>query len=460
VKEAGGWLSWLAIYRHPKVLAQLFLAFSAGLPFLLVFSTLSAWLKQEAVDLSTIGMLSWVGLAYTLKFFWAPIVDRVRLPWLTARFGRRRSWMLLGQLGIATGLALMSRHDPSDSLAIFVWLPLLVAFSSATQDIAIDAWRIEVVPPEMQGAMAASYQLGYRIAITVSGAGALWIAADVGWSAAYLTMAALVGVGIATTLVIDEPQVKITRETAVREQRVVDWVETKAHWPQSMRNAGAWFIGSIVCPFVDFFARYGAAYGALILVFAGSYRLTDFTMGVMANPFYLDVGYSLKEIAAVAKGFGIVTQIFGAILGGIVVARLGAMRSLLAGIVLVIGTNLSFATLAFTDAPSLVGLALVVGADNIAMGVAGTALVAYLSGLTNAPYTATQYALFSSFYALPGKLMMGGSGFVVEAVGYPMFFVYTSLLGVPALVLLYFLNRGKPASPPPGGASSAQTSSR
>jgi PAT family beta-lactamase induction signal transducer AmpG len=447
-------MSWWRIYQHPKVAAQLFLAFSAGLPFLLVFSTLSAWLKQAQVDLSTIGMLSWVGLAYTLKFFWAPVVDRVRLPWLTARFGRRRSWMLLAQAGIAGGLALLAFHRPEDGLAAFVWLPLLIAFSSATQDIAIDAWRIESVPAEMQGAMAAAYQLGYRVALTVAGAGALWIAADASWGAAYLAMAALVGVGVVTTLVIDEPQPKVSQDTLAREQRVVDWVARKAHWPQGLRDAGAWFVGSVVCPFVDFFTRFGARTAVLILLFAGSYRLTDFTMGVMANPFYLSMGYSLKEIAAVVKGFGIFTQLFGAIVGGIVVARLGSMRSLLTGIVLVIATNLAFLTLAFAAKPGLIPLAVVIGADNIAMGVAGTALVAYLSGLTNPAYTATQYALFSSFYALPGKLLMGGSGFVVEAFGWPVFFVYTSALGIPALLLLALLMRRPPvpsspsASPP------------
>ncbi len=452
MNASGSWTGWWRIYRHPKVAAQLFLAFSAGLPFLLVFSTLSAWLKQSQVDLSTIGMLSWVGLAYTLKFFWAPVVDRVRLPWLTARFGRRRSWMLFAQAGIASGLALLAFHTPADGLAPFVWLPLLVAFSSATQDIAIDAWRIESVPREMYGAMAAAYQLGYRIGITAAGAGALWIAADVGWTAAYLAMAALVSVGVVTTLVIDEPQAQVSSETLMREQRVVDWVERKAHWPAGLREAGAWLIASVVCPFVDFFARFGTRTAVLILLFAGSYRLTDFTMGVMANPFYLSMGYSLKEIAAVVKGFGIFTQLFGAIVGGIVVARLGSMRSLFAGIVLVIVTNLAFVTLAFSTKPGLVPLALVIGADNIAMGVAGTALVAYLSGLTNPAYTATQYALFSSFYALPGKLLMGGSGFVVDAVGWPLFFVYTSALGIPALLLLALLMQEPPAPTTPAAS--------
>ena len=320
-------------------------------------------------------------------------------------------------------------------------LALLVAFSSATQDIAIDAWRIEAAPQPMQGVMAAAYQLGYRIAIMVGSAGALWIAADHGWLAAYTAMAAMVGVGIVTTLVIAEPEPRVERQTIAQERRVIDWLERKAHWPAAMQTAGSWFVGAVVCPFVDFFTRYGKRLAVLMLAFIASYRLTDFTMGVMANPFYLDVGYTLKEIAAVAKGYGVVMSILGTILGGVAVARLGTVRSLVVGSLLVIGSNLLFMTLAFQDDPSLFGLAVVISADNLAMGVAGTALIAYLSSLTSASYTATQYALFSSMYALPGKLLMGTSGFVVDAIGYPWFFVYTSSLGIPALVMLYFLSR-------------------
>jgi PAT family beta-lactamase induction signal transducer AmpG len=436
-----GWLEAVAAYRHPRVLAMLFLGFSAGLPFMLVFSTLSAWLREVGVERATIGMLSWVGIIYSIKFFWAPVVDRLPLPLLHRLLGRRRSWMLLAQVGIAVGLFNMAHLNPVGHLGTIAALALLVAFSSATQDIAIDAWRIEAAPQPMQGVMAAAYQLGYRIAIMVGSAGALWIAADHGWMAAYTAMAAMVGVGIATTLVIAEPGPRVAQQSLAQEQRVIDWLERKAHWPASMQAVGSWFVGAVVCPFVDFFTRYGRQLAVLMLAFIASYRLTDFTMGVMANPFYLDVGYTLKEIAAVAKGYGVVMSILGTILGGVAVARLGTVRSLVLGSLLVIGSNLLFMTLAFQDAPSLVGLAVVISADNLAMGVAGTALIAYLSSLTSASYTATQYALFSSAYALPGKLLMGTSGFVVDAIGYPMFFVYTSSLGIPALVMLYFLSR-------------------
>ena len=418
---------------------MLFLGFSAGLPFMLVFSTLSAWLREVGIERATIGMLSWVGIIYSIKFFWAPVVDRLPLPLLGRWLGRRRSWMLLAQAGIATGLFNIAQLDPVGHLGVLAALALLVAFSSATQDIAIDAWRIEAVPPPMQGVMAAAYQLGYRIAIMVGSAGALWIAAEKGWMASYTAMAAMVGVGVVTTLLIPEPRPKVAAQSIDQERRVVEWLERKAHWPDALQQLGAWFVGAVVCPFVDFFTRYGTRLAILMLAFIASYRLTDFTMGVMANPFYLDVGYTLKEIAAVAKGFGVVMSILGTLIGGVAVARLGTVRSLALGSVLVIGSNLLFMTLAWQASPSLGGLAMVVSADNLAMGVAGTALIAYLSGLTSASYTATQYALFSSMYALPGKLLMGTSGFVVDAIGYPWFFVYTSALGLPALVMLYFL---------------------
>jgi PAT family beta-lactamase induction signal transducer AmpG len=442
-----GWLEAAAAYRHPRVLAMLFLGFSAGLPFMLVFSTLSAWLREVGVERATIGMLSWVGIIYSIKFFWAPVVDRLPLPLLHRLLGRRRSWMLLAQAGIAVGLFNIAHLDPVGHLGTLAALALLVAFSSATQDVAIDAWRIEAVPQSMQGVMAAAYQLGYRIAIMVASAGALWIAADFGWTAAYTAMAAMVGVGIATTLVIAEPQPRVAQQSLAQEQRVIDWLERRAHWHVSLRHAGSWFVGAVVCPFVDFFTRYGRRLAVLMLAFIASYRLTDFTMGVMANPFYLDVGYTLKEIAAVAKGYGVIMSILGTILGGVAVARLGTVKSLALGSILVIASNLLFMTLAFQADPSLAGLAMVVSADNLAMGVAGTALIAYLSSLTSASYTATQYALFSSMYALPGKLLMGTSGFVVDAIGYPWFFVYTSALGLPALVMLYFLSRRSASAP-------------
>jgi PAT family beta-lactamase induction signal transducer AmpG len=439
-----GWLDAILVYRQPRIASMLFLGFSAGLPFMLVFQTLSAWLRQVGIERATIGMLAWVGILYSIKFLWAPIVDRVPLPLLHYWLGRRRSWMLLAQIGVAIGLFRIAQCDPATDLTPVVLAALFIAFSSATQDIAIDAWRIESAPVNLQGAMAAAYQLGYRVAIMTGTAGALWIAADLGWSASYMMMAALMGIGIATTLLVRDPEVPVATAAEQQNQRVVDWVARNAHLPAPMRSAGAWFVDAVVCPVVDFFARFGLRLGVLIFVFISTYRLTDYAMGVMANPFYLDTGYTLKEIAAVVKGFGIVMAVLGVILGGTVVARLGTTRALVLGSVLVMCSNLSFSALASVPSPGLVGLAIVNSLDNLSLGVHGTALIAFMSSLTSAKYTATQYALLSSLYALPGKLLMGTSGFVVDAVGYPWFFVYTASLSIPGLVLLYWLVRRIP----------------
>lgn len=444
-EKQSGWLESLGIYRHPRVAAMLFLGFSAGLPFLLVFSTLSAWLTQENISRTTIGMFSWVGLTYSIKFFWAPVVDRLRLPLLTTLLGRRRSWMLVAQFGIGAGLAALASSDPGANLQAVALLALLVAFASATQDIAVDAWRIEAVPLDMQGAMAASYQLGYRIALIVAGAGALFIASERGWTAAYLAMAACTVVGLLTTLLIHEPESHVSRDTVMREARVLAFLENNAHLPSTVRNLAGWMVGAVFCPFLDFFARNGVRLGAMILLFIGLFRVTDITMGVMANPFYLDIGYSLNQVAAIAKGYGVVMSILGAILGGLAVVRMGSARSLILGGVMVILSNLCFAFLAFTDQPSPIGLALVISADNLSAGLAGSAFIAYLSGLTNTAYTATQYALFSSLFTLPGKILAGGSGWVVEQFGYPLFFLYTSALGIPAMLLIVYLMRSLPA---------------
>lgn len=449
-------LAWLSVYRHPRVAAMLFLGFSAGLPFFLVFQTFFGRLRHAGIDLATIGLVSYIGLVYTLKFVWAPFVDRLPLPLLHRWLGRRRSWMLLAQVVIALGLFGMAHPDPTSSLTTLVWLALVVAFASATQDIAIDAWRIEAVQVSMQGAMAAAYQLGYRIATLANQALALWLAGEYGWEISYTTMAALMGIGVLTTLAIPEPEVKVTRDTQLREQRVVDWLETKAHWPGPLRRAGGHFIGAVVCPFADFFQRNPIMVSLLILAFIGTFRMTDYTMGVMANPFYLDVGYQLQEIATYAKVYGFPGSIAGVVIGGIAVAAMGVTRALMVGGILVIITNLGFATLAYTAEPSVVGLALVVSADNFAYQFAGTAFIAYMSSLTNTAYTATQYALFSSIFALLPKLAMGASGFVAQAIGWPLFFVYTSVLGVPALVLLALLMRRLPAPPSPS-ASPAKT---
>ena len=435
------WLDALRVYWNLRVLSMLFLGFSAGLPFFLVFSTLSAWLRQAGVQRSTIGMLSWVGILYSIKFLWAPVVDRVRPPFLHRLLGRRRGWMLLAQLGLALGLFKLSLSDPTASVRSVALAALFVAFCAATQDIALDAWRIESGAVETQGAMLAAYQVGYRLALITGSAGALTIAAYFGWHISYAAMAALVGVGIVTTLLVPEPQPGIPKDSVAREQRVVMWLASRAHWPRPLLDAGEWFMGAVVCPLLDFFSRYGTGLAVLTLVFVGSYRLTEFTMGSMVNPFYIDHGYTLTDIAKIVKVYGLLMSILGVFLAGLLIPKIGLVRSLVLGNVLLMLSNLSFALLATTHTATLLGLGLVNGLDNLAQAVQGTSLIAFLSGLTSPRYTATQYALFSSLYALPGKVLEGMSGFVVEHIGYPAFFVYTASLSLVGLLLLYFLTR-------------------
>ena len=433
------WRQALGVYAHPRVCAMLFLGFSAGLPFPLVLTTLSARLRQAGIDRTTIGYFSLVGLAYSLKYFWSPIVDRTRLPVL-GQLGRRRSWMLLAQCGIATGLVMMALADPAASAPHFALLAVATAFAAATQDIAVDAYRIEAAASEWQGAMAATYQVGYQLALICAGAGALTAAAGYGWSFSYLLMAACVLVGIATTLVIDEPDAPIDRATIAQEARVVAFLERSAHWPASLRAAVAWLIGAVVCPFVDFFSRNGLRAGVPILLLIITYRLNYTTMGVAANTFYLDLGFTLNQIALVSKIYGVLMTLTGALIAGLLVKRYGIAQTLLVGWVLLTIANLAYAYIAGI-APGIGWLAAVVSIDNVANGIAGTAFIAYMSSLTNTAYTATQYALFGTLWSLPAKLIASQWGTIVDAWGYAPFFMYTAAIGLPALLLVVWAMR-------------------
>jgi len=420
--ESTGRLAGLRVYLHRRVLAMLFLGFSAGLPFPLVFATLSAWLTTAGVSKSSIGMFAWVGIAYSLKVFWAPLVDRLPLPGLTAWLGRRRSWMLVAQVGVAVALFRLSGADPAANLANVAWLSLAVAFCSATQDIVVDAYRIEAVETRVQGAMAASYQFGYRVAMLAAVAGALRIADVISWAAAYRTMAVLMLVGIVTVLVIDEP--KTSRRAAA---------DVAADTPLLTRLS-QWFATAVGGPFVDFFRRNGA-WAFVLLGFIACYRISDLILGVMANPFYIELGFSLSQIGAIAKVFGFFVTLLGAGSGGVAVARYGATRPLVFGAVLVATTNMLFAALASWGQPDLRFLIATISADNLAAGFAGTVFIAYLSSLTSVAYTATQYALFSALMTLLGNFIGGFSGRVVEATDWVTFFLYASAMGIPAIIL-------------------------
>ena len=423
---------------------MVFLGFAAGLPFLLVFSTLSAWLRDVGIARTTIGFFSWVGITYSIKVFWAPVIDRLPLPGLTHQLGKRRSWMLLAQCAIALGLTGMALTDPHTDLQLIAVFALVVAFGSATQDITIDAYRIEAVDKRLQGAMAATYVLGYRVALLVAGAGAFYIAEGYSWTVAYLAMAALMGIGIVTTLVIREPEHACDERTRALEARLEQAVGIQDKKTLAARLA-AWFSDAVISPFVEFFQRNGSI-AILILLLVGCYKLSDITMGVMANPFYLDLGFSKTEIANISKIFGFFMTIAGAALGGVMVVRFGLLRPLLAGAILIASTNLLFVWLAVSE-PDLVTLAVVISADNLSGGFAASAFIAYLSSLTNTSYTATQYALFSSLMTLPAKFIGGFAGWVVDASGYASFFLYAGLLGLPAIFLVLHLLQRQGSDP-------------
>ncbi|MGP1517151.1 MAG: AmpG family muropeptide MFS transporter [Ottowia sp.] len=560
---------WLHLLAQPLNARMLALGFAAGLPLLLVVGTLSFRLREAGIDRGAISLLSWVGLAYGFKWVWAPLVDRLPLPWLTGRLGQRRGWLLLGQIGVMLGLTGMALVHPQHSLGALVACALLAAFASATQDIALDAWRIESAPPEQQGVLAACYQTGYRLAMIWAGAGALWLASlmggghgaahvtadgataggacaaavsapaatsattaaaspaaalpydNAGWMWAYLLMAATMLVGVLTVLRAPEPASSRRRQAgldmprwraALRQARrqgaspvallalalaalllaALMGAALKARWlaalaaplpwpwlPQAAlalllaaclgwlwhegrrpaqlassanwrwrpapgsraERALAWALASFVAPFADFFRRYGRQ-ALLVLALIGTYRISDTVMGVMANPFYVDLCFTKAEVAAVSKTWGLGMTLLGAFLGGALALRFGVMRILMLGALLSAASNVLFAWLAGVG-HSVAALMLVVSADNLASGLASAAFVAYLSSLTNLSYSATQYALFSSLMLLAPKFVAGYSGQFVNAYGYASFFTATALLGLPVLALVALAARAQ-----------------
>lgn len=436
------WLVSLQVYKEPATLRMVLLGFSAGLPLLLVFGTLSFWLREAGIDRTTIGFLSWVALAYAFKWVWAPLVDRMPLPGLTTRLGRRRGWLLFAQVWVMAGLVGMALTDPQQDLPRLVLFALLTAFASATQDIALDAYRIESASEEKQAALAAAYQTGYRIAMIWAGAGVLAIAAHFDpdeatyqfspWTWAYVAMAASMLVGVLTVLLSREPaRVAGIEKPAPDSTDRLPWLRRFLRW---VYDAGAQ-------PFLDFFQRYRWQ-ALIILALIATYRMSDVVMGVMANPFYRDMGFSKEEVATVSKFYGVIMTLLGAFIGGVLALRLGVMRVLFAGAVLSAATNVLFAWLA-TRGHDVGALIFAVSADNLSAGLASAAFIAYLSGLTNVAYSATQYALFSSVMLLLPKFLAGFSGWAVDTVGYETFFITTALMGVPVLLLVVLAGRAR-----------------
>ncbi len=473
------WGSAFSAFTNARVMGMMFLGFSAGLPYMLIFSVLSARLKDIGIPSFIIGFFAWISITYAIKIFWAPIVDVVNIPLLTKRLGHRRSWMLVSQIGIGIGLFGLSAINPHDYLWLLAWFGLLTAFCSATQDICIDAYRIEAVPNEFQAAMASTYMFGYRIAIVISGAGVLILSEFSSWSYAYFIMACLMSIGVITTFIIQEPENRLAQKTMPvelvneyissfksTEQKILArilkvfaivfvivlsiiflifpvfipiamWILYKYRDRNVRKILGEWYQGTVVGPIVDFVFRFGFKMAMMVLALVMIYRISDLFMGFMANPLYIDMGFTKIEIALYTKIFGIIMTLIGTVMGGVMVMRYGAIRILLLGSIMVASTNLLFSALALW--PSVPMLITVIIGDNISTGVATAAFIAYLSALVNKQYTATQYALFTSLMLLLGKFTQGFSGSIVEGIGYPIFFTIAAVTGIPTILLISYL---------------------
>lgn len=502
------WGEMIRSWMHPRVITMLFLGFSAGIPILLIFSTLSAWLTEAGVRKSAVTFFSWAALGYSFKFVWAPLIDRMPLPYLTRRLGRRRAWMVVSQLCIMAAICLMAIVNPAVSqshLTAMAWAAVLLGFSSATQDIVIDAYRIECAEKELQAMLSASYIAGYRIGMLVAGAGSLALAAYFGtsveqysytaWRMTYFGVAFCMVTGLITTLIIPEPNPPGRKKQ--QSYATIDYCRffvlflaaasvfvlvffyggsvadsLKSILKESLglygRIAGFFvemlrlfaavaaalvvasglvgmglvnremFNDTYIDPVKDFFIRYGVKLAVLLLLLIGFYRVSDIVLGVISTVFYLDLGFSKTQIATIVKTFGLLMTIAGGFLGGMLTLRYGVIRILFIGGVLAAATNILFMMLA-SAGPNLTMLKLVVAADNLAAGLASAAFVAFLSSLTSISFTAVQYAVFSSLMSLFPKLIGGYSGSIATSIGYPGFFLFTTLMGIPVLLLIWMV---------------------
>ena len=501
-----GSLDSMSTYTHPRVLAMLFLGFSAGLPLLLIFSTLSIWLSEAGVERGAVTYFSWAALGYSFKFVWAPLVDKLPLPLLEQFLGKRRSWLLLSQLMVISAMLWMAMSDPAstEGLLYMAYAAVFLGFSSATQDIVIDAYRIEAVEETLQALMSASYVAGYRVGIMVAGAGALYLAEGLGttqesyeylsWKLTYVAMAGTMLVGVVTTLMIEEPRshsessflkstsdylrflllfacfvsalviVYVWLADSIAEFRIgLDRLGVGASlasfsaealrllFAVGLAGVMSWLLVMLniadrhalqetyVDPIAEFFGRYGRM-AILVLLLVGFYRVSDIVLGVIANVFYLDMGFNKNQIATVTKVFGIWMAIFGGFVGGFLTIRFGVLKILMLGAVMTVITNLLFIPVA-QNPGNLSLLYVVIGADNITAGLATAAFVAYLSSLTNLSFTAMQYAMFSSTMTLFPKLLGGYSGSIVDSLGYESFFMISSMMGLPVLLLIWAVDR-------------------
>lgn len=502
------WKDAVVSFFHPRVMAMLFLGFSAGIPSLIIFSSLSLWLREAGIERSAVTFFSWASLGYSFKFIWAPLIDQLPVPWLTRVLGRRRSWMLLSQIAVVVSIGSMAMVDPSlgaHSLTLMFLGAVALGFFSATQDIVIDAYRIEAAVSELQAMMASSYVAGYRIAMIISGAGSLFIADILGstqgvysyaaWKTTYLIMAATMLVGVITTLVIHEPEQNIDRLKVGEKTynarflalfllsisgfvltfhysdgfftqlepslgKVTGNAYLSGFMIETLRLAAsvaaAWAVSEFciitglarremvektyVEPIRNFFSRYGRNLSLLLLCLVGLYRISDSVLGVIANVFYQDLGFSKKEIAEVSKTFGLVMTIAGGFVGGMLSMRYGVFRILFLGALLSAATNILFMILAGYGY-HMPMLYWVISADSLAGGIATAAFIAFLSSLTDISFTAMQYAIFSSLMTLIPKIIGGYAGTMVDSLGYSVFFLITAIMGIPVLFLVWLAGK-------------------
>ena len=469
------WQQSIRAFLHPRVITMLFFGFSAGIPLLLIFSSLGLWLREAGLERSAVTYFSWAALGYSFKFVWAPIVDFLPLPFLS------QSWILVSQIAIIISISLMAMTDPSTGdlqLKMMAFAAIALGFSSATQDIVIDAYRIESAPPDLQALMSSTYIAGYRIGMLISGAGSLLLASLFGsemhsynydaWRFTYFFMGFFMLIGIITTLIVNEP-----KEYKVIEKKYSNYAyirfflifvvailsfigvfllssEISIHLIAALSvtilsikinfvNKQV-FMESYIAPLIDFFQRYGLKLALLLLVLICLYRISDIMLGIISNIFYQDLGFSKIEIASIVKTFGLIMTIIGGFLGGILSLRFGIMKILSLGALLTVATNLLFMLLSVYGY-NISLLYFVISADNLSAGIASAAFVAFLSRLTNVSYTAMQYAIFSSLMTLIPKITGGYSGSIVENIGYTNFFFIASLLGIPVLLVMFFTNK-------------------
>ena len=494
VRSTSSFAAFKEAYFNPQALAMLFLGFAAGVPILLIFSSLGLWLREAGIDRSTVTMFSWAALGYSFKFIWSPLVDVLPVPVLNKWLGQRRAWLLLTQMGIIGAIVLMASVDPAQSrLSIMALGAVLLGFSAATQDIVIDAYRIESAPSQMQTALSATYVGGYRIGMIVSGAGALYLADFFGsneaaysyaaWQKTYLIMAAVMLIAVATTLFIREPKYAVKKEhmnstsdnlrlLVVFALSVIGFIFTYVQvggvLPET-DSVGLGFLYGVVrfissgivmgvigyalveiglvaksvatrawvMPIRDFFERYGKK-ALLVLALIGLYRISDIVAGNISNIFYQDLGFTKTQIANAVKVVGVIAAIGGGFVGGWIAQKTGVMRAMMIGALLACATNLLFILLFYTPTSFMMYMAVIT--DNLAAGLASAVFIAFLSALTSIRFTAVQYALFSSLMTLSPKILGGYSGAIVDATNYPVFFAITFVIGIPILLLVYLVN--------------------